>query len=278
MKQKIALLVIDPQNDFVDKHPQNPDFHPALAVPGASDDLIRLSAFLGRVGDSISTVMVSLDSHQPIDIAHPSGWVDKNGVEVGAFTPISADACEKGEFRWNKAPRYAIEYTRALENNGEFQHFIWPPHCLIGTPGHNVYPVFMDALQVWSKATGQAINFVAKGSSIYVEHFGIFAAQIPHQVGGATDPATTLNMPAINTLASHDIVYLAGEARSHCVATSLKQLLDNAPQLASKLVILTDCTSNVAGLPADFYTEVEKIYDRAKSMGVQFMTSDQVQF
>ncbi len=38
------------------------------------------------------------------------------------------------------------------------------------------------------------------------------------------------------------------EAKSHCVATSLKQAMDFAPELAKKITVIEDCMSDVPGL------------------------------
>ena len=63
---------------------------------------------------------------------------------------------------------------------------------------------------------------------------------------------------------------MAGEAKSHCVANSLKQVLDESPDFAAKLIVLEDAMSNVTG----FETLADPIYDRAKQMGVKFTTTN----
>ena len=64
MSSQITLLIIDPQNDFVDPHG-------ALAVKGADEDATRLSYWIEKAGDKIASIEVSLDSHQRLDISHP---------------------------------------------------------------------------------------------------------------------------------------------------------------------------------------------------------------
>jgi ABC-type transporter Mla subunit MlaD len=80
------------------------------------------------------------------------------------------------------------------------------------------------------------------------------------------------------SLQSNDEVIVVGEARSHCVANSLRQLMQEVPSLAPKLTIFTDCMSDVPNLPATFYAEVQKIYDDAKALGVKFSTTSTYQF
>ena len=78
---KVHLLIIDPQNDFCDLPlaEQSTDpltigdkRVPALPVTGADQDMKRLAAFIDRVGNKLSGIHVTLDSHYPIDIAHPT--------------------------------------------------------------------------------------------------------------------------------------------------------------------------------------------------------------
>ena len=70
--QSVHLLVIDPQHDFCD-----PDG--ALFVPGADEDVERLTLFVDRVRDKLEMIHVTLDCHHFIDIAHPIFWLDKDG-------------------------------------------------------------------------------------------------------------------------------------------------------------------------------------------------------
>ena len=89
MKKQIAVLIIDPQNDFC--HPEG-----SLFVEGSIEDNERLSKWIVDNKDEINYIGCTLDSHQLIDIAHPRYWVDKNGNNPGAFTVISASDVENG--------------------------------------------------------------------------------------------------------------------------------------------------------------------------------------
>jgi nicotinamidase-related amidase len=65
------------------------------------------------------------------------------------------------------------------------------------------------------------------------------------------------------------VIYIAGQARNFCVATSLKQLLNKAPQLAEKIIILDDCMSDVPG----FDGISDAVWEKAKNLGVRFSTT-----
>lgn len=263
-KQKTALLVIDAQNDFMDIPSAT------LGVTGAVKDMERIGDFIKKVNPS--AIFASQDSHYTLDIAHTAWWQDSKGNKVSPFTMIFADDIKNGKYVPVIDPARSLKYVEDLEANKEFNHFIWPDHCLMGTEGHAFHPTFFKAIQEWMFKTKKWVNFIVKGVNPFTEHFGIFKANVPLQ----DDPNTQVNQGIFQTLSNHDIVYLTGEARSHCVANSLKQLLEIAPQLANKLVVLEDCMSDVPGLPSDFYVYVQSIYDDAKSKGVQIIKSTDI--
>ena len=74
---------------------------------------------------------------------------------------------------------WGIEYTKRLEEKGRFQLCIWPEHCLIGTPGHNVVPEVRDALEEWSDATGKSVEWVEKGQNLLTEMYSALCAEVP---------------------------------------------------------------------------------------------------
>lgn len=263
-----ALLVIDPQNDFCD--PKG-----SLFVQGAVEDMQRLGRFVMNNLKRLSKIAITLDSHRIVDISHPSGYVDAQGnpINQGGFVSITHQDVLDGKYSWTKDPRWLREYTAKLEADGEFTHFIWPEHCIIGSWGHNVFPALADAVHAWERGFGgiSGAEYVTKGSHPMTEHFGAFQAQVPID----NSPGTQPNIALLKTLREYDNVYLAGEARSHCVGTTLKQILNHMPELAPKLVVLTDCMSDVPN-PApsvDFSQNFPPIADRARSMGTRFALS-----
>ena len=262
--QKTVLLVIDAQNDFHDI--------PSATLPvlGSCKDTERIAQFIGNINPT--TIFASLDSHYSLDISHPAWWQNADGSQVSPFTPISSDDIKNGKYVARIDPSRSLKYVEALENNGEFNHFIWPEHCLIGSQGQALHPIFFNAIKDWMNKNLKWVNFINKGANPYTEHFGIFRANVPL----TEDPATGVNQGIFQALNAHDVIFLAGQARTHCVANSLKQMLQIAPQLAPKLVVLEDCTSNVTGLPKDFYDYVDSIYDDAKKQGITIIPSNKV--
>lgn len=253
-----ALLIIDAQYDFC-----NPKG--ALYVQGADKDMERLARFIQRNIYQINKIFLSIDNHLVNDIAHPSFWEDKNKKQPAPFTQITAQEVEEGKWKARFEPEKSLKYLKDLEKDGKFLHFIWPPHCLLGSLGASIDETIMTAILAWCKISGKDYIAVHKGLYPFTEHFGIFAAQIPDP----NIPETQLNTSLIEQLCHYDNVFVAGEAKSHCVATSIQQAIDFAPELAKKMIIIEDCMSDVTGLGH----LGEPTYRKAKEIGLRFVKS-----
>jgi nicotinamidase-related amidase len=236
-KKNIHLLVIDPQNDFC--HPDG-----SLSVPGAADDMDRIARLVDGLGDKLSAIHVTLDSHRKVDVSHPMWFVDKAGKHPDPFTVIGAADLETGSWRTtlSSAHKRTLGYLKALEASGRYPHVVWPYHCLIGDEGHNVWPKLAEAVHAWEERFRMA-DFVTKGSNPWTEHFSAVQAEVPDPA----DPTTQVNTELITTLENADTVLLAGEALSHCLANTVRDIADKFADASyvSKLVLLTDASSNV---------------------------------
>lgn len=246
---KTVLLIIDMQNDFC-KQTGN------LYVPGAENDVNELSFFIQREAKHIDHIILTQDNHQVINIAHPTFWEDKQGNQPGAFTNITyKDILEE---RWipKYKPEEAKAYIKKLEDQGEYTHTIWPEHCLMGSEGAAIVPAIMNQVADWAR-NGRFYDIVLKGTHPFTEHFGALRANIP--VAGA--PETQLNASLIKKLDSFDRILVAGEAKSHCVANTIRQMFE-FPGLVRKLVILNNCMSNVTNCEL----LAKPIYDKALTL------------
>jgi len=260
MNNKNAILIIDAQYDFC--NPQG-----ALFVDGADADMVRLATWIKANKREIDHISVTMDSHPVNDISHPSFWQDKEGNFPNPFTAITIKDINDGKWSPRFFPKEAVRYIEALEKQGEFGHFIWPYHCLIGSRGAAIDDAIMEALIEWTRE-GKFYQVVAKGTYPLTEHFGIFRANVPV----ANRPETQLNQALIDTLEKYQNVFLVGEAKSHCVANSLKQAMEDAPALAQKFIILEDCMSDVTGLSH----LGAPIYEKAKKLGIRFAKTTEI--
>ncbi|MCQ2974395.1 MAG: isochorismatase family protein [Bacteroidales bacterium] len=254
---KTVLLIIDPQNDFCENTG-------TLYVPGAVGDITRLVNFINKNADKIDYIHFTTDDHQPNDISHANFWIDKDGNHPNPFTIIKADDVKNGVWKpVNYDVDKAYNYINQLEIKGKYAHIIWPTHCIAGSHGADICEPLMNAVLDWTK-NGKYYGITRKGTYPYSEHFGAFMAEIPD----ANIPETQFNQQLADMLNSFDKVYIAGEAKSHCVANTISQLFDTMPQLVKKLVILEDAMSPVAG----FEHTADAVYQKAVELGAKIET------
>lgn len=270
---KVHLLVIDPQNDFMDQP------NAALPVAGAMNDMKRLAAMVDRVGTKLQKIHVTLDSHHLVDIAHPAFWRDGNGVSPNPLTIISSDAIKDGTWvpRRPELRDYAIGYAEDLERGGKYQLMVWPPHCLIGSWGHNIQADLSAALDRWSEARVRNIDYVTKGTNVLTEHYGALMAEVPIP----NDPSTQLNGRFLQMLQEADVIAVAGEASSHCVKATVEQVADNiGAEHIKKFHLLTDAMSPVGAVTApdgsiivDFPAIADKFLKDMASRGMKLSST-----
>lgn len=264
-KRIVHLITIDPQNDFCTPLAPGADAKTAVAghtkgalvVAGADKDMERLGKFITKNGSRIEQVHCTLDSHQFIHIAHPGFWVNSKGLNPNPFTLITEDDVKNGVWRsFNPAwQARAVTYVETLKKNGRYVLCIWPPHCLIGTWGHSIVPSVAKALYDWESGFNR-VEFVAKGSNLFTEHYSGVQADVIDD----TDPSTALNTRLIVALNEADEILITGEALSHCVANTIRDIATQfGDDQVKKFTLLQDTCSNVTGfekLGQDFVKEM----------------------
>lgn len=229
---KRTLMIIDPQNSFCDPAGE-------LFVEGASRDMERLTDFIEMNGDAFERIVVTLDSHNRVHIAHPVWWVDRNGNPPAPFTVLSRQEVIDGTWRAARPndQAWSLKYMDACGT-----HVIWPPHCILGTWGHAIYHPLDAILTRWANRHTDLV-LLPKGHSRATEHFSIFQPKVLKD----GDPAGRFNEELLDDLGGFDEIFVAGEASSHCVADSLRDLVTARPALSPRVVLLADAMSPVAG-------------------------------
>jgi len=271
-RENLHILGIDWQNDFCiadDGHGNRG----SLVVPGADEDGKRFANLLRKLKDGITDIHMTMDSHRRYDIAHPLFWINSDGQHPDPFTVITAEDLTNGTWRPVDPGEqsYVRSYTQKLQDNGRYLLCVWPEHCLIGTWGHNFIPEVYDALYEWEERLGW-VDIVTKGSNYKTEHYSAVQADVPDP----SDPGTQLNMPLIQILQDADRVLITGQAKSHCVANTVRDIANNfGPDNLKKLVLVTDCMSNVPNTPGgpDFEAMGEQFITDMKAMGLQMALS-----
>jgi len=272
MSRKFHLLAIDCQRDFCLPNRK-------LSVPGADDDMDRAAQFITNNLKRIDDISCTLDSHYLMHIAHPMMWTNSSGQHPAPFTLITADDYKNGVWRMSVPLRasdgtsWAKYYLDQLEKNSRYVLCIWPPHCIIGSEGHAFHPDFEKAINEWQTTRIAVINAFTKGSDIRTEHYSAVKAdvEIPDS------PGTQLNMHLISLLQDPDThwIGIVGEALSHCVANTVRDIASNfGDDNIKKLVLFRDCCSSVPG----FEAQGEAFISEMTAKGMQITTTADFSF
>jgi len=281
-KKIVSLLGIDVQLDFCCSKG-------GLFVAGAPDDSVRLTEFIYRELGTITRMFFTMDTHLPVQIFFSMFWVDDDDNEIEPNTLISADDVRKGKIKPNPAvakdvcggdyawlQRYAIHYCETLERRGRYQLMVWPYHCLLGTRGHSIVGIVQEAALYHSFVRRAQLWPEVKGGQPLTENYSVFGAEVTVSHDGR--PIQQKNDRFINTLLKSDVVIIAGQAKSHCVAWTIADLLDEIkakdPLLVEKVYLLEDCTSSVV-IPGvvDFAQQGNEAFDRFASDGMHVVKS-----
>ena len=264
MASRNTLLIIDPQKDF---HPGG-----SLAIPSAGNDATKIANLIDEHAEHIDDIVVSLDTHQKLDIAHPLFWKNpKTGKYPDPMTHISLTSVESGQWvttdpQWTE---WGKLYVATLEANGRFVLNIWPEHCLIDTDGHAVVDVVNTSLLFWAESRAREVEYVLKGQNMLTEHYSVFKADVVRE----DDPRTTYNTALLDRLLKAERVIVCGQALSHCVAWSCRDLLSRWPKgQEGRIVLLIDCSSPVPG----FEDAANAFVEEMKNAGVTVTTSDKL--
>ena len=260
------LLIIDPQNDFCDlpaaRRPAG--IAPALPVAGADADMQRLAQLIGKT--HFDRITVTLDSHNRLDIAHPTFWSRADGAEVTPFTEITAAQVRRGDFlpRDPGALPRTLAYLDALEAGGRYTLMVWPVHCEIGTWGQAPHDAVARACRDWEAATGARVTTVRKGENPWTEHYSAVQAEVPD----ADDPHTQLNRDLLADLGRADRIVIAGEAGSHCVRATTEHIVAHLPGgRPERITLVTDCMSPVGGFEAQHAAFLATMQARGVALG-----------
>jgi len=264
-KQRIILLLIDPQVDFI--HADG-----ALSVPGAVDDTRRTIDWIFRHAERITTIAASLDSHIPTQIFYSTWWVDAQGRHPQPYTVITCDEVDRGVWQPVYEPQWSVRYVHELETDAKKQLMIWPYHTMIGTPGHAITPALYEAIAFHSAARGSEPIFLPKGTIAKTE----FYSMLEPEVKVVDEPQGDLNVEFLKHLMNYDRVYLAGQAKSHCVLETVTSVVRHAhsnPEALNKWYVLFDCMSSVQHPEINFDAIANQYFERFAKLGLNLVRS-----
>jgi nicotinamidase-related amidase len=262
---QLGLVAVDVQNTFC-----TPGFE--LFVAGRSgtaavDDNVRLCEFIYRNLDSITQIVPTLDTHRAPQIFHPLFLIDADGRHPEPYTLIAAEEVDAGRWRINPdllpelgfdeqaAAAYLVHYTKRLEEGGKYNLTVWPYHAMLGGIGHALVSAVEEAIFFHSTARRSDPRFQIKGQNPLTEHYSVLGPEVIQGPDGAL--VGRVNVVLLELLKNFDAIAIAGQAKSHCVAFTIADLLSGlgTRELASKVYLLEDCTSPIVVSGVVDYTE-----------------------
>jgi nicotinamidase-related amidase len=285
-QKRVCLLAIDVQNTFC--MPDHELFVGGRSGQGAVEDSRRLCEFIYSNLGAITEIALTMDSHTALQIFHAAFWINAQGEHPPAMTMISAADVEAGVWAVNPAiapyiglsgdrlQAYALHYVQQLQQSGKYLLTIWPYHSLLGGIGHAIVPAVEEACFFHSIARSSPTRFELKGENLLTENYSVLKPEV--MVDQDQQAIATANTSFLQTLLKFDAVMIAGQAKSHCVAWTIADLLHEIqatdPSLARKIYLLTDCTSPVV-VPGviDFTEMADEAYQQFAAAGMQLIDS-----
>jgi len=285
-KVRIGLLPIDCQLTFCG--PEFELFVGGRSGTGAVDDTRRLCEFIYRHLHLITGIHPTLDTHTGMQIFFDVFFVDEAGNHPAPMTMISRSDLENGVWKVNPAiawslgvdymllRHHALHYAGELEKHGKYLLTIWPYHAMLGSIGHALVPALEEACFFHANARHSQTGLEIKGGNPLTENYSVLRPEVLTTIQGK--PIAQKNTRFIEKLLKYDYVIIAGQAKSHCVAWTIDDLLTEItahdPNLARKVYLLEDCTSAVV-VPGvvDFTDQADASFARFKAAGMHVVCS-----
>jgi nicotinamidase-related amidase len=295
---RICLLAIDVQNTFC--IPGFELFVGGRSGMGAVEDNIRLCQFIYRNLPHLTEIALTMDTHRAAQIFHPIFWVNAAGEHPAPMTTITLADVEQGRWQANPAivpslsqsgmgasvidasvehlQTYALHYVRKLNQEGKYPLTIWPYHSMLGGIGHAIVSAVEEACFFHAIARDSQTHFELKGNNPLTENYSVLSPEVLEDQ--QQQPIAQRNAIFLQKLLSFDAILIAGQAKSHCVAWTIEDLLTEIqttdPALAQKVYLLEDCSSAVV-VPGvvDFTDAAAAAYQRFAEAGMQVVQSTQ---
>jgi nicotinamidase-related amidase len=244
-KVRIAVFGIDVQVAFCTPGA-------SLFVPGAVEDNQRALRWLYSHLDRVTELVFSLDTHRAFQIFHPSWWQDAGGLPPPPLTPITSADIRAGRWRPTRHPEESLAYCERLEASGKYILTVWPFHALLGGLSHPLVPAMYEASLFHALVRDTPTWFELKGEHPLTENYSVLSPEVT-EVG--SQKVGEFNSRLFEHLMSFDRVYVFGQARSHCVLSTLTDLRHHIEKTdrsrLGRIFILDDAMSPVPAPPLD---------------------------
>ena len=224
---KNLLLIVDPQNDFVD--PKG-----TLYVPGSEKTIEHIRKFIKTHIQEIDEILISQDTHQAYNIGFPEFW---NIPGLKAFDKICVEDILSGKCKpHNLDPARKDAFLTQFRKYRGTELTVWPHHCIEGTWGCCFPDTLNDALGEWGLKRSKCYKVWKKGWVPEIESYSIFPS-ITHLGNGEI-----LERPRI-LLKPWTKIWVSGFCKDICVAETLQDMKSDFYK--DKLVILENCMATL---------------------------------
>ena len=280
------LMLIDVQNTFC--IPEFELYVGGRSGRGAVKDNTRLCDFIYRNLGNITHITATMDTHRTMQVFHAIFFVDAEGNHPAPYTDIHASELRDGKWMFNSAlasqfgiaPEYGqqmmLHYAEELEKKGKYALTIWPYHAMLGGVGHALVSSVEEAIFFHTVARLAQPDFEIKGNKPFTEHYSVIGPEV--LTGPMGETLGTHNQKFIQQLQQFDKLIIAGQAKSHCVAWTISDLLEDVAMidlgLAEKVYLLEDCTSPVV-VPnvVDHTDAADAAFERFAKAGMNIVKS-----
>ena len=284
---RLALIAIDVQNTFC--IPEFELFVGGRTGLGAVEDNRRLCQFIYRNLGRLTHIVATQDTHRAMQIFHPIFLVDAEGQNPDAYTLVSLADLQSGRWRFNPAvaaslgidaaygQRQLLHYAGELERQGKYALTIWPYHAMLGGIGHALVSAVEEALFFHTIARNDQVELDIKGEHPLTEHYSAIGPEVLDGPDGKQLASKTGRF--LQLVQDYDAVIIAGQAKSHCVAWTVDDLLAQIQgfdsRLAHKVYLLDDCASPVVVPGMDYTEQAEAAYEKFARAGMHRVLSNQ---
>ena len=233
-----------------------------------------------------------MDTHTAMQIFHEVFWINDTGehptplqtlitqedIETGKWrvNPAVAESLmgDQNRYEWLKA--YGEHYVKTLTAEGKYPLTIWPYHAMLGGIGHAVVSAVDEACFFHTIARKTQIHYEIKGQNPLTENYSVLRPEVLNDADGK--PIAERNSTFLQMLLEYDRVIVAGQAKSHCVAWTVSDLLQEIQQtdieLAKKIYLVDDLTSPVVVPGIVDYTEpADAVFAKVSEAGMHVVQS-----
>ncbi len=283
---RICLIAVDVQNTFC--IPGFELYVGGRSGNGAVADSERLCRFIYRNLHRITQICPTMDSHQVMQIFHSVYLIDDHGEHPAPFTRISTEDIEQGRWRFNPqlcfslqiseefGQQHLLRYVKELKASGKYELTVWPYHGMLGGIGHALVASVEEAIFFHSIVRYSQPDFHLKGDRPFTEHYSVLGPEVLEGPHG--EPIGEKSGKFMRKILDFDAIVIAGQAKSHCIAWTIDDLLAEITahdeRLVGNVYLLEDCTSPVV-VPGviDYTDHADAAFRRFAQAGMHVVQS-----